>query len=72
MGKSSDPAGGIFGGERLHGKSANPSILASLTFQTDIIRQYQAHHLYDNYKLTELHVFRDTISKSFEHQVLAT
>ncbi|KAK5254186.1 Histone deacetylase hda1, partial [Exophiala xenobiotica] len=51
-----DPIGGIFGGERLH----------------DIIRQWQAQHLYDKYKLTQLHIFRDNISKSFEQQVLAT
>ncbi|KIW43996.1 uncharacterized protein PV06_05040 [Exophiala oligosperma] len=51
-----DPVGGIFGGERLH----------------DIIRQWQAQHLYDKYKLTQLHIFRDNISKSFDQQVLAT
>ncbi|KAJ4550531.1 Histone deacetylase hda1 [Exophiala dermatitidis] len=51
-----EPVGGIFGGERLH----------------DIIRQWQAAHLYDKYKLTQLHIYRDTISKSFDHQVLAT
>ncbi|KIV87254.1 hypothetical protein PV11_02811 [Exophiala sideris] len=51
-----DPIGGIFGGERLH----------------DIIRQWQAMHLYDKFKLTQLHIFRETISKSFDQQVLAT
>ncbi|KIY01763.1 uncharacterized protein Z520_01901 [Fonsecaea multimorphosa CBS 102226] len=51
-----EPVGGIFGGERLH----------------DIIRQYQAMHLYDQYKFTQLHVYRDTVSKSFDQQVLAT
>ncbi|KIX04393.1 uncharacterized protein Z518_05261 [Rhinocladiella mackenziei CBS 650.93] len=51
-----DPVGGIFGGERLH----------------DVIRQWQAMHLYDKYKLTQLHVFREIVSKSFDHQVLAT
>jgi hypothetical protein len=29
-------------------------------------------HLYDKYKLTQLHIFRDSISKSFDQQVLAT
>ncbi|EXJ84628.1 histone deacetylase 6/10 [Capronia epimyces CBS 606.96] len=51
-----DPVGGIFGGERLH----------------DIIRQWQATHLYDKYKLTQLHIYRDNVSKSFDQQVLAT
>ncbi|EXJ55243.1 histone deacetylase 6/10 [Cladophialophora yegresii CBS 114405] len=51
-----EPVAGIFGGERLH----------------DIIRRYQAMHLYDKYKLTQLHIFRDTITRSFDQQVLAT
>ncbi|KIW97808.1 uncharacterized protein Z519_01392 [Cladophialophora bantiana CBS 173.52] len=51
-----DPVSGIFGGERLH----------------DILRQYQAMHLYDSYKFTPLHIYRDTVSKSFDRQVLAT
>ncbi|OAP64896.1 hypothetical protein AYL99_00868 [Fonsecaea erecta] len=51
-----EPVGGIFGGERLH----------------DIIRQYQAAHLYDQYKFTQLHIYRNTVSKSFDQQVLAT
>ncbi|KAL2366192.1 hypothetical protein RJZ56_000840 [Blastomyces dermatitidis] len=38
----------------------------------DIIRQYQAKQLYDNCKLTSLYIYRDTISKSFENQVLAS
>ena len=38
----------------------------------DIIREWQAKHLYDEYKLSNLHVFRSKISKSFNHQVLAT
>lgn len=37
----------------------------------DIIRQYQAKQLYDEYKLSSLYIYRDTISKSFENQVLA-
>lgn len=43
-----------------------------LTWIIDIIRQWQAMDLYDKYKLTQLHIFRDTVSKSFDHQVLAT
>ncbi|KIW34351.1 hypothetical protein, variant [Cladophialophora immunda] len=50
------PIGGMLGGERLH----------------DIIRQYQAKHLYDQYKFTQLYIYRDTVSKSFDQQVLAT
>ncbi|EER44443.1 histone deacetylase hda1 [Histoplasma capsulatum H143] len=40
-------------------------------YPKDIIRQYQAKQLYDSCKLTSLFIYRDTISKSFEHQVLA-
>lgn len=43
-----------------------------LADEVDIIREWQAKHLYDEYKLTNLHVFRSKISKSFNHQVLAT
>lgn len=50
------PVSGIYGGERLH----------------DIIRAYQAQHLFDKYKLTELYVMRDRISRSFNKQVLAS
>ncbi|PGH21333.1 hypothetical protein AJ80_03384 [Polytolypa hystricis UAMH7299] len=38
----------------------------------DIIRQYQAKQLYDEFKLTSLYIYRDTISSSFENQVLAS
>ncbi|WEW56248.1 Histone deacetylase hda1 [Emydomyces testavorans] len=38
----------------------------------DIIRQYQAKQLYDEHKLTNLYIYRDSISKSFENQVLAS
>ncbi|KAF7509230.1 hypothetical protein GJ744_008290 [Endocarpon pusillum] len=51
-----DPVNGVVFGERLH----------------DIIREWQAKHLYDEYKLSNLHVFRSKISKSFNYQVLAT
>lgn len=50
------PVSGMYGGERLH----------------DILRAYQAQHLYDKYKLTELYIYREKISKSFNKQVLAT
>lgn len=39
--------------------------------QVDVIRQYQAQQLYNNYKLTSLWIYRASISKSFENQVLA-
>jgi histone deacetylase 6 len=38
----------------------------------DIIRQWQANQLYDSHKLTQLHIFRNKVSKSFDQQVLAT
>ncbi|KAL2846671.1 hypothetical protein BJY01DRAFT_213339 [Aspergillus pseudoustus] len=38
----------------------------------DIIRAYQAKQLYDNYRLTSLYIYRTSISKSFENQVLAS
>jgi histone deacetylase 6 len=38
----------------------------------DIIRQWQASQLYDSHKLTQLHIFRNKVSKSFDQQVLAT
>ncbi|KAL1973489.1 hypothetical protein VTN31DRAFT_6124 [Thermomyces dupontii] len=38
----------------------------------DIIRAYQAKQLYDSHKLTSLWIYRTTISKSFENQVLAS
>ncbi|KAL4782762.1 hypothetical protein BJX76DRAFT_277708 [Aspergillus varians] len=38
----------------------------------DVIRAYQAKQLYDNYKLTSLYIYRTTISRSFENQVLAS
>ncbi|KUL85164.1 hypothetical protein ZTR_06261 [Talaromyces verruculosus] len=38
----------------------------------DVIRQYQAQQLYNNYKLTSLWIYRSSISKSFENQVLAS
>ncbi|OJJ43996.1 hypothetical protein ASPZODRAFT_18771 [Penicilliopsis zonata CBS 506.65] len=38
----------------------------------DVIRAYQSKHLFDNYKLTSLYIYRNAISKSFENQVLAS
>lgn len=38
----------------------------------DILRKYQAEQLYEQHKMTRLAIFRDTISKSFEDQVLAS
>ena len=43
-----------------------------LTDRPDVIRQQQATELYERFKMTQLHVFRDQISKSFQHGVLAT
>ncbi|KAI1931621.1 Histone deacetylase hda1 [Ophidiomyces ophidiicola] len=40
--------------------------------RADIIRQYQAKQLYDEHKLTNLYIYRASISKSFENQVLAS
>lgn len=39
---------------------------------TDIIREWQAMHLYDRCQLTELQILRDNVSKSFKNQVLAS
>ena len=50
------PEVGIVGGHRLH----------------DIIRQWQAQHLYDEYRLRKVHIFQDDLSPSFDAQVLAT
>lgn len=56
----------MYGDNRRRGKNANWS-----WGKTDIIRQYQAKQLYEEHKLTSLYIYRDTISKSFENQVLA-
>lgn len=47
------------------------SCQSCLTKSLDVIRNYQAKTLYDNYKLTSLYIYRNGISKSFENQVLA-
>ncbi|KAF7585373.1 Histone deacetylase hda1 [Aspergillus hancockii] len=39
---------------------------------SDVIRAYQSKLLYESYKLTSLYIYRTTISKSFENQVLAS
>lgn len=38
----------------------------------DVVRNYQAHQLYQNHKMIKLWIFREKISRSFEDQVLAT
>ncbi|KAJ5673297.1 histone deacetylase [Penicillium longicatenatum] len=38
----------------------------------DSIRELQAKQLYESCKLTQLYIYRTAISKSFEHQVLAS
>ncbi|KAK2735021.1 Histone deacetylase hda1 [Myotisia sp. PD_48] len=38
----------------------------------DILRQYQAQQLYEELQLTSLYIYRSSISKSFENQVLAS
>ena len=45
-----------YGAERLH----------------DIIRYYQAAQMLNKHKMFELHVLREPLSRSFEHQILAT
>lgn len=37
----------------------------------DIIRTFQSTQLYENCKLVPLYVYRTSISKSFDNQVLA-
>lgn len=39
---------------------------------SDALRAYQKQQLCDEYDMIELSVFRDRLSKSFKHQVLAT
>ena len=39
---------------------------------SDVIRAYQSKNLYDSYKMINLSVYRERISKSFNHQVIAT
>ncbi|KAI5282342.1 Histone deacetylase hda1, partial [Ascosphaera aggregata] len=38
----------------------------------DVLRQYQTKVLYDDFKMTNLYIYRDTISESFRNEVLAT
>ncbi|KAL8866698.1 MAG: hypothetical protein Q9198_008788 [Flavoplaca austrocitrina] len=40
--------------------------------KVDAIRAYQKQQLRDDFDMMELAVFRERISKSFKHQVLAT
>lgn len=57
--------------DRFHGLSQLFSKSEAKLIQIDVIRQYQAQQLYNNYKLTSLWIYRASISKSFENQVLA-
>ncbi|MCJ1474988.1 Histone deacetylase hda1 [Lambiella insularis] len=38
----------------------------------DVVRAYQSKHLHESHKMINLWVFRERISRSFDHQVLAT
>ena len=40
--------------------------------EPDALRAYQKQQLCDEFDMMELSVFRERISKSFKHQVLAT
>ena len=51
-----EPVGGIWGETRFH----------------DLIREWQAKVLHDEFRMTNLHIFRNDISKSFENQILAS
>ncbi|KAL8966933.1 MAG: hypothetical protein Q9197_005711, partial [Variospora fuerteventurae] len=42
------------------------------SYTSDALRAYQKQQLCDDYDMIELSVFRDRLSKSFKHQVLAT
>jgi hypothetical protein len=70
-----DPVGGISGGDRLHGRVPFVVFFCGLLFANDsrdIIREWQAMSLYRDYKLTNVHIFRDEVSRSFKDQVLTT
>ena len=51
-----EPSKGIVQGERMH----------------DVIREWQAKHYWDKYRMNSLYVFRNELSKSFKDQILAT
>ncbi|KAJ6110855.1 histone deacetylase [Penicillium sp. IBT 16267x] len=59
---------------RLHGMTgqSKPRNSVKLINAQDSIRELQAKQLYESCKLTELWIYRTAISKSFEHQVLAS
>lgn len=60
---------------RLHGENSDlqgPRPSAEAMTGKDVIRSHQSKILFENHKMTELNIFRDVISKSFENQVLAT
>lgn len=60
---------------RLHGENSDlqkPRPSAEAMIGKDVIRSHQSKVLFESHKMTELNIFRDVISKSFENQVLAT
>lgn len=60
---------------RLHGENSDlqkSRLSAEAMTGEDVIRSHQSKILFENHKMTELNIFRDVISKSFENQVLAT
>ena len=59
-------------GLRVEGKSDPTTLNAFAYLPLDALRAYQKQQLCDNFDMIELSVFRDKISKSFKHQVLAT
>jgi histone deacetylase 6 len=59
-------------GDRLHGKNYGTLFrICLLIYYPDVIRLFQSNQLYEICKLTPLHIYRTSISKSFEKQVLA-
>ncbi|KAJ5626517.1 histone deacetylase [Penicillium herquei] len=59
---------------RLHGMPMSPIFDESvkLTNMEDLLREVQSKNLYQTAKLTPLYIYRTSISKSFENQVLAS
>ncbi|KAJ5737803.1 histone deacetylase hda1 [Penicillium malachiteum] len=63
-----------FWSTRLHGMPMLPAFDESvkLTNMEDLLREVQSKNLYRTAKLTPLYIYRTSISKSFENQVLAS
>lgn len=62
---------------RLHGKGVKsiklePFKSTDKRYRKDVIRSHQAKVLWEKHRMSDLKIFRDTISVSFENQVLAT